>query len=366
MRRLHHVVDDAVGFAARAFVGDRRAPRPLLALVVTRQIRADLPPRLAAVVRSQQHVAAVIDHRGIKRRDADRSAPVEAVLLLAWRDGGRHLRPCHDISRRLRLVVELADDAHVAAGVDIARLVGVERRHRTLAAAHVVPVTLRDPARRGAGDLHGGVVLLAAVHVVREKVVHRDAVELRGRLVALRRPGAAAVERDVGAAVVAFDDRLGIARVDPEAVVIAVGRPDAGDALAAVDRLADVSVEHPHHVGVLRVRDDLHVVPGARVQCPGVVHQLPRLRPIIRAVQATLRIGFDHGVEAVGVGRDVDADFTDRRGQAVHGRLPGRAAVGGFMDPAAGATASYFPGPAQVIPHRRVEDSRVGGIHGEL
>ena len=49
-------------------------------------------------------------------------------------------------------------------------------------------LAVMPPAGRAAGDAHGRVVLLRAVDVVREIVVQRDAIELRGRLVLLRGP----------------------------------------------------------------------------------------------------------------------------------------------------------------------------------
>ena len=84
------------------------------------------------------------------------------------------------------------------------------------------------PPGGAAGDAHGRVVLLRAVDVVREVVVERDAVELRGRLV-----HAACVQvrppslRDVRAAVVALDHALRIVGRDPQVVVVAVRRRDA-------------------------------------------------------------------------------------------------------------------------------------------
>ncbi len=76
------------------------------------------------------------------------------------------------------------DQAVVGAGVDDLRIARVGRDPAALAAAHVVPVLLGDAAAGGAaGDAHGGVVLLRAVDVVREIVVERHAVELRGGLV---------------------------------------------------------------------------------------------------------------------------------------------------------------------------------------
>ena len=63
--------------------------------------------------------------------------------------------------------------------------------------AEILPI-----AQRQAGHDHGGVVLLRAVDAIGILIVHRDLIDFRGRLIVLRAPGAAAIERDVGAAVV--------------------------------------------------------------------------------------------------------------------------------------------------------------------
>src|SRR5688572_18040733 len=77
---------------------------------------------------------------------------------------------------------------------------------------------------RGAGYADAAVVLLCAVDAVGQLVVDVNVVELAGHLVVDGAPGLAAVEGDVGAAVVALDHALRIGRIDPEVVVVAVQR----------------------------------------------------------------------------------------------------------------------------------------------
>ena len=59
-------------------------------------------------------------------------------------------------------------------------------------------------------------VLLRAEEVIREAIVHGHVIELRGRLVELRRPVLAAIDGDGGAAVVAIDHALRVGWIDPE------------------------------------------------------------------------------------------------------------------------------------------------------
>ena len=80
------------------------------------------------------------------------------------------------------------------------------------------------PSSLRVADANGAVILLRAVGVIREIVVQRDAIELRGGLLILSRPGSPAVGADVGAAVVAFDHPVGIIGRDPEIVIVAVRR----------------------------------------------------------------------------------------------------------------------------------------------
>src|SRR5262249_14537583 len=150
-----------------------------------------------------------------------------------------------------------------------------------LAAADRVPVIDVDAAAAPArGDGDGGVVLLRAVDPVREAVVGRDSVELCGRLVHDRGPGPPAVEGDVGAAVVGIDHPVGVVRVDPEVVVVAVRDPDGRVGPAAVVGAVAAGVEDIDRFGVLRVGVDPRVVPGALAQAVLGVDA----RPLLAAV----------------------------------------------------------------------------------
>src|SRR5207247_8886003 len=110
-------------------------------------------------------------------------------------------------------------------------------------------------------DAHRRVVLLRAVNTIEKIVVRSDVIELRGRLVVLRGPISAAVNRDGGTAVVAVDQAIGILRIDPQSVMIAVRRVEALESLASVDGPIKPGVGDVHLVRILRVRPNVGEIP---------------------------------------------------------------------------------------------------------
>src|SRR5205085_8587979 len=109
------------------------------------------------------------------------------------------------------------------AAVDDVGVLRVGHDVAALAARRRLPVAGTDgEAERAVADAHGGVVLLRAEEAVGEVGVGGDAVELRGGLVLLGGPGAAAVGGHLRAAVAALDEALRVEGIDPEVVVVAV------------------------------------------------------------------------------------------------------------------------------------------------
>src|SRR5207249_2851118 len=100
------------------------------------------------------------------------------------------------------------------------------------------------------GNRDGRVVLLRPVHAVGKLVVRDDVIELTGRLILLRGPGATAVPRDCGPTVVAVDHPSWILRRDPEPVVIRMRRAHHLESATAVDRLVDLESGYVHGVRV--------------------------------------------------------------------------------------------------------------------
>jgi len=88
-------------------------------------------------------------------------------------------------------------------------------------------------------------------------------VELRRGLVVLRGPILAAVDGNGCAAVIAVDDAIGIVGINPETVVVAVGRIEAFEGFAAVVRTEQAGVGDVDLVRILGVGPDVGEIPGA-------------------------------------------------------------------------------------------------------
>src|SRR4029077_7342986 len=107
------------------------------------------------------------------------------------------------------------------------------------------------------------IVLLRAVDVVGKAVVGGDVVELAGGLVVLGRPGVAAVQRNARAAVIGVDQTVGIVGIDPQCMVIPVGRRHQAEGLAAVDRAQHAGVQGVHGIDGVGIGINLREIPGA-------------------------------------------------------------------------------------------------------
>jgi hypothetical protein len=73
-------------------------------------------------------------------------------------------------------------------------------------------------------------------------VVGVDAIEPSRRLVVNRRPGLAAVAAYACAAIVTFDHPVGIGRIDPEVVIVAVRRLDLRKGRSGVGRFPELQI----------------------------------------------------------------------------------------------------------------------------
>src|SRR5215469_61154 len=216
-------------------------------------------------------------------------------------------------------------------GSDVARFPSPDR----------IPVRTIDEtfvAPGGNGD--GAVVLLRAVDVVGRAVVGNHVVELRRGLIILAAPGFAAVEGDGHAAIVGADHAPGISRINPETVIVAVRKLELVEGAAAVSRAVRIHVHHVDRVGILRVSDDVHVVPRTLNETVAAVYELPVVATIIGAIEAALR-SFDEGIHSIRVRGYGDADAAIRSfGQTLlFEMLPGGAAVVRAIKPAPWATA---------------------------
>ena len=143
--------------------------------------------------------------------------------------------------------------------------------------------------------------------------VRRHVVELRRRLVVQRRPRHAAVEAHARAPVVAVDHPTRVLRVDPQVVAVAVRHRHAGERPPPVRRHVGRALQHPDRVRVLRVREDVRVVPRPSPQRSVVARPLPRRPAVVRAVHAALLRLLHHRVHPAGARRrDDDAQPPQR------------------------------------------------------
>src|SRR5256885_12051032 len=148
----------------------------------------------------------------------------------------------------------------------------------------------------------------------------------------------AAVERMQEAAVVAADDVLGVLRIDPEIVPVAVG-PAGGVREAVASVLADdevqVGLEEP--VGIHRIDDQAREVERPPDHRLATVERAPDLAAVVGSVERSM-LGLDEGVDAFrSGGRDhhLDAAPWFRRQAVPLDALPGLAAIGGAKQAAA-------------------------------
>src|SRR5712692_6144025 len=105
-----------------------------------------------------------------------------------------------------------------------------------------------------------GVVLLSAVESVGELVIQPDAIDFSSWLIQLRRPGATAVERNIGAPVVGLDHDLAVFRIDPDVVIVAMRSAKDRKRLAAVGGFKESFRARVNHVGIRRVGAERDVI----------------------------------------------------------------------------------------------------------
>ena len=146
-------------------------------------------------------------------------------------------------------------------------------------------------------------------------------------------------------------------------------RGDPVEAASPVNGLPALVVKYPHRVRVLRVSEDVLVVPGTPLQVPVVADQPPGISPVVGTVQAAV-LGLDGGPHPPWFGggySDADASL-EAAGQAgVVGNLgPGVTPVHRLEDAAFRTAADEAPGCAPGLPDGGVEDAGVVGVQGQV
>src|ERR1035437_3231469 len=239
-----------------------------------------------------------------------------------------------------------------------------------LAAAHGVGRRAAAPAApaRRARNTNGRAVLLRAANMIGNVAGGGHVVKLRGR-VFLAGPRLAAVERDIGAAVIALHHAQRVGRVDPQVVIVPVRRGHGAVSLAAVGGAEEPGIEHVHGVLHLRVGVDARIVEGALPQTAVFAEQFPCRARVVGNKDAAIFV-FHDGVYTVPVGaghRHADlADDALRHAGAARDLGPVVAAVGGFEEAAGGSAARKAPWCAVGVPDGGKEDVRVLGVEAQV
>src|SRR5204863_2377912 len=105
-------------------------------------------------------------------------------------------------------------------------------------------------------------VLLRAVNVVRERVVHCNVIKLCGRLVILCGPCFAPIGRNAYAAVIRIAHSIRILRINPETMMVSVPCRQEIESLAAIDLTEETGVHDIGGVWRFRISVNLAEIPG--------------------------------------------------------------------------------------------------------
>ena len=234
-----------VVFDRRLILGNRSAGRTERARIVSGEVGADWLERLAFIVGLEDHAAADVHAARIVRRDHDGKGPLKSVFRVDCVVAHWVVWPRIHVALEAGLDVFSRQQAPVRSGKGDVGSIRNDGDVPALAPANVIPITDVDAAGLAARPAQRRVVLLRAADAIREMIGGDDVIELRRCLILLR-PGAAAVERHVGAAVVALDHALRVVGRDPEVVVVAVRDLDVAEGFAVVRRTVHAGVQHVH------------------------------------------------------------------------------------------------------------------------
>src|SRR6267154_6006523 len=107
------------------------------------------------------------------------------------------------------------------AAINGVGITGIRCDVTALASSGGMPVAESDSSVIAAAENeNAAAILLRAVNVIREVVVNRNVIELRGRLVIPAAPGAAGVHAYAGALIAAKNHPLRIGGIDLECVIV--------------------------------------------------------------------------------------------------------------------------------------------------
>ncbi len=178
-------------------------------------------------------------------------------------------------------------------------------------------------------------------------------VELAGGLVVPTAPGFGAIERDDGSLIDGQHHMEMVGGVDPEEmIIVAAGSAfDWRKGFTPVRGAIQRNIGEVHDVGIFGVDGDSAEIPSPATDTRVCADAGPVCAGIVGAKEPSF-FGFDQRVDAMRTaGCDGDPDAPKlTRGKAATGELgPGIAAVGGFVESAAGAFDGRIRAPGRTL-----------------
>ena len=198
--------------------------------------------------------------------------------------------------------VETSEVALIVSRVHDIRIGRIRRDISRFPTTHGVPIGEIDrPLITAAGYSYCAVVLLRAIDVIGGSIVGNNMIKLRGWLIILTCPRLATIQGDRYTAIVGSNHAPRILGIYPQSMVVAVGYFDFVETAATVRRSVEVHIQNVDRLLILRIGNDVHVIPGALDKAVTPVNELPSLTAIVGTVKTTI-LRFDQGIHPLGVG----------------------------------------------------------------
>ncbi len=70
---------------------------------------------------------------------------------------------------------------------------------------------------------------------------------------------------------------------------------------ATVGGLEELDIGYVNRIGILGIGDHVHVVPRTLKQAVAAVYEIPSVAAVVGAIQSAGFLGFDNGVDSVGI-----------------------------------------------------------------
>ena len=349
----------------------------LLGAVVGAQVGGDERPALPTVGGLVHVLRAHVHRVVVVRAHVNGERPLEAVLQILGAHTVSRLGPRLHGARHFGLQVEALEPRIVAAAPHRAPVDGVGNGPAAFAATHRAPHANAARAARIAGPTVRVPVLAIAIQVVRNLGIGGHVIHLRvGERDACE--ALAAVDGDAHAAVVTHHEAIGVAHIPPDVVQVAARARRVGHfGEATIECAHEAHTHEVHVVGVGRVHPKARVVLRALQQVMIAVYGAPRAATVVAAIERRL-LHFDQRVHALRVvARHAQADLAHGArawepapppltvGATIEA-CPRVATVARHVNAAARAARVLVPRHDVLLPARREEHTRVGGVHDHI